>query len=190
MTNTLDPEFWLDEYGDALYRYVLLRIRDKETAEDLVQETLLAGIKSVANFSGDSSVKTWLIGILKHKTLDFLRKQQREFTTFSEQDLGADLIAHQFDTQGHWQNPPVLWSNPEQIQQNEQFRKVFSECLSRLPGQMAQIFILKEVDRISSHELCKLFNISTTNNLWVTLSRTRMKLRLCLESNWFQSQCK
>ena len=187
MTDALNPETWLDHYGDALYRYALLRVRDSAVAEDLVQETLLAGIKSVSNFSGKSTVQTWLTGILKHKIIDYLRKQQREPTILSEQDLGADLIDYQFDGQGHWQNAPAPWSNPEQAQHDEQFRQIFNECLDRLPEQMAQLFILREMDGLSSQNLCKLLDISTTNNLWVILSRTRMKLRLCLESRWFES---
>ncbi|MBL1293913.1 MAG: hypothetical protein COB61_008575, partial [Thiotrichales bacterium] len=70
----MDPSSWLDDYGDELYRYALARLRDKSAAEDVVQETLLAALKAQENFRGDSAVKTWLIGIMKFKIIDFYRK--------------------------------------------------------------------------------------------------------------------
>ena len=63
------PENWLNDYGDILYRYALVRVRSEATAEDLVQETLLAGLKAVDRFSGKSTARTWLVGILKHKNV-------------------------------------------------------------------------------------------------------------------------
>ncbi|MFP6904479.1 MAG: sigma factor, partial [Verrucomicrobiota bacterium] len=63
----LDPNRWLQEHGDIMFRYAISRVRDAAAAEDLVQETFLAGIKSKERFSGRSTERTWLIGILKHK---------------------------------------------------------------------------------------------------------------------------
>lgn len=74
MSNVND---WLNEHGDYLYRFALARLRDPHQAEDAVQETMLAAIKS-NNFEGDSSARTWLTGILKHKIIDLQRKQIRE----------------------------------------------------------------------------------------------------------------
>jgi len=70
MATMPDPATWLDQHGNALYAYALMRVRDASIAEDLVQDTLLAAIKSVDRFKGESSERTWLIGILKHKVLD------------------------------------------------------------------------------------------------------------------------
>lgn len=185
MIDSLNSELWLEKYGDALFRYALLRVRDISTAEDLVQETLLAGINSGNKFNHRSSVQTWLTGILKHKIIDYFRRQIREESTFSTTNLASDLIDHHFDGRGHWENAPQQWNTPQQDLQNEQFWQVFDDCLSRLPDPLADIFILREMEGLSSQDLCKVFNISTTNNLWVMLSRTRMKLRQCLETHWF-----
>ncbi len=73
-----EPATWLDRHGDALYAYALMRVRDASVAEDLVQDTLLAAIRSVDRFKGESSERTWLIGILKHKVLDHWRRAGRE----------------------------------------------------------------------------------------------------------------
>lgn len=72
-----DPENWLAEHGDYLFRYALCRCRDPHVAEDLVQETLLAALSACVRREGTSSVRTWLTGILNHKHIDFLRKRYR-----------------------------------------------------------------------------------------------------------------
>ncbi|NIR14014.1 MAG: hypothetical protein GWN86_08695, partial [Desulfobacterales bacterium] len=72
---TLDPEAWVDQYGDYLYRYAISRIHEPAVAEDLVQETLLAALQGKEGFKGRSSEKTWLTGILKYKIVDYIRKK-------------------------------------------------------------------------------------------------------------------
>ena len=72
-----DPERWVDEHGDCLYRYALVRVRVPEVAEDLVQETLLAALRSREKFGGRSSERSWLVGILKNKIVDYYRKLGR-----------------------------------------------------------------------------------------------------------------
>ena len=84
MNKTIDqdaapnPNDWLNEHGDYLYRFALTRLRDQHLAEDAVQETLLAAIKNSAGFTGKSVARTWLTGILKHKIIDIMRRAQRE----------------------------------------------------------------------------------------------------------------
>ena len=63
----LNPETWVDHYGDYLYCFAISRVRDPSVAEDLVQETFLAALNSIKSFASRSSPKTWLTGILKHK---------------------------------------------------------------------------------------------------------------------------
>jgi RNA polymerase sigma-70 factor (ECF subfamily) len=186
MTHTNNPNTWLDDHGDALFRYAMIRVRSEATAEDLVQETLLAAWQSFAQFSGQSTVKTWLIGILKHKIIDHFRKHRHE--TVSLDDFATDeaLLAHQFDEDGHWRINLINWGTPDQAMDNEQFWQVFYRCLARLPQNMADLLVLRTVDGLSSEACCKLLAMETTNQLCVALSRTRMKLRQCLELNWFE----
>src|SRR4051794_6980988 len=82
-----NPERWVDEHGDTLFRYALMRLRDPIKAEDLVQETFLAALKS--NFAGKSSEQSWLIGILKNKVIDHFRKAGRE-TSFTDLEFYKD----------------------------------------------------------------------------------------------------
>lgn len=185
---TAEPETWLKDYGDMLYRYALLRVRSQDTAEDLVQDTLLAGLQGFQNFTGQSTVQTWLVGILKHKIIDYFRKNRHETSSLSESDMGDDLLAYQFDEEGNWQVSLVEWSTPDQALDNEQFWRVFNDCLSRLPKKMADLFVLRTLENLSSEECCKVLELNSTNQLWVTLSRTRMKLRQCLDTRWFDKE--
>jgi RNA polymerase sigma-70 factor (ECF subfamily) len=177
---------WLEEHWDALYRYALIRVRDETLAEDLVQETLLAAFKNNEQFENRSSPKTWLVGILKHKIIDAIRKSSREFPLMSESDaLSEALIRDSFDERQHWQVNLENWSDPDKSLEQQQFWIVLNECIDRLPPQMAQIFMLRELDGLDSNEICKIAGLSSTNNLWVTLSRIRMRMRECLASRWF-----
>jgi len=179
-----DPSTWVAQHGDALFRYALMKMRDESQAEDMVQETFLAALKARENFSGNSSEKTWLIGILKHKIIDHFRKHKREQSSDDIESL-SEQLDQQFDHTGHWSIPMRTWQEPEQAHEDKEFWKVFSACIAHLPEHLADLFILREVKGLSSEEICKLLDISTTNNMWVMLSRARMRLRGCLDARWF-----
>lgn len=182
-----DPERWLQEYGDALFRYALRRLHDAAHAEDVVQETFLAALQARANYSGRASEKTWLTGILKHKIVDFIRKQVREPTVGDISALadtatesGVDEL---FDDRGHWIHPPGDWGNPDKALHNQQFLAAFEACLEHLKPAHAQVFTLKELGGQSVEEICNELGITTTN-CGVMLYRARMGLRRCLEVRW------
>lgn len=187
MTHELsEPEQWLLLHGDVLYRYGLARVRNCEVAEDLVQETLLAALKAKENFAGKSSEQTWLIGILKHKMIDYFRKASREKTQeFDEGVTGVENDDY-FNQQGHWQVDLSSWSQPDKSMEQEQFVTTLQACIERLPSRMAQLFMLREFEDMKSEEICELMSISSLNNFWVMLSRTRVQLRHCLDINWFK----
>ena len=81
-TAASDPSRWVDDHGDVLYRYALERVRKPDIAQDLVQETFLAAVRTIDRFRGGSTVRSWLCGILKHKICDYYRKRGRE-TSFT-----------------------------------------------------------------------------------------------------------
>lgn len=179
-----DPALWVDEYGDYLYRYALQRTRSTQLAEDMVQETFLAALKSIDKFSGKSSVKTWLIGILKHKIIDHIRKNSR-LQNVSEITGDDQTVDDFFDKSGHWKKMPSRWNaNPSELLEQDEFWQVFEDCVGRLSNQQAEAFTLREIEDIKTDEICKVLNITPTN-LWVSLHRARVRLRKCLEENWF-----
>lgn len=184
----MDPEFGkeLERQRGYLMRVARLQLRDAALAEDVVQDALAAAIAASGGFSGKSSVKTWLTGILKHKIVDAIRRKQREPIAASSLDEEADLEDFDglFRRSGAWDAPPADWGDPEHSLRQQQFFEVMQVCLDRLPPNTARVFVMREVLELSSEEICKELTI-TANNLWVILYRARMSLRECLEASWF-----
>lgn len=180
----VDPSRWLDEHGDALFAFAMLRINNRATAEDLVQETLIAGMQ--ANFKGQSSERTWLIGILKNKIVDFIRKHHREVTA----DFGPDMpeFDQAFDETGHWRAQLGAWAEPARDAENDALKVALAECIAALPDRMRTLFVLREVDGLDTEWLVKELDLSSKNNLWVILSRARERLRSCLQASWFDGR--
>lgn len=176
---------WLNEHGDYLYRFALARLRDAHLAEDVVQETFLAAIKS-PSFAEQSAPRTWLTGILKHKIIDVMRKGQREVVAsdlMSEEDANMDEF---FDSKGHWAEPPQAWDVPTDALEQKQFLGILQVCMDKLPKKLANLFLLRDVHETDNEEICKELEITATN-AWVMLYRARMSLRKCLEINWLTS---
>jgi RNA polymerase sigma-70 factor (ECF subfamily) len=181
------PEKWVDLYGDALYGYALSRLQDPSVAEDLVQETFLAALGALKNFKGHSSIKTWLTGILKHKIMDHLRRKYREAPREYAEPDGQNRDGF-FDEHGAWKRKPTKWAaDPHRLVQQQQFMETLFKCLAGLSEQAARAFVFREMEGMSTEELCKVLEISATNS-WVILHRARMKLRHCLEVNWFATE--
>jgi len=177
----------LDAHRGYLLRVARLQLRDDALAEDVVQETLLAAL-SGSTFSGKSSLKTWLTGILKHKIIDAIRRKQREpllASTFDDECDIEDLDGLFKAPFGAWDSPPAEWGDPERALNRSQFFDIMDFCLEKLPPNTARVFMMREVMGLESDEICKELAI-TANNLWVILYRARMSLRECLEQNWFK----
>lgn len=188
-----DPGIWVDQHGDYLFKYASFRLRDSAAAEDVVQETFLAALKAYEKFEGRGSERTWLVGILKHKITDHVRRGSREVPIGEGQDDGPEH-AEFFNRTDGWDNhwnlnfAPTEWNaSPVQLVEQEEFFKVFNNCLSPLPKRTASAFTFREVDGLSSEEICQMLGI-TANNLWVMLHRARLHLRNCLEKNWFRKR--
>ena len=184
-----DPERWVELYGDYLFRFALVRLRDAARAEDAVQETFLAALKGGRNFAGRSAEKSWLVGILKNKIADYYRKASRE-TSFTDMEFYSDEEGEGFvpdgPFKGGWLHDrgPQEWSLPGAGLDSELFWQTFRDCSGKLPKNVGTVFTLREVDGVESREICAMLNISESN-LWVMLHRARMALRRCLETNWF-----
>ncbi|MDD2737976.1 RNA polymerase subunit sigma [Methylomonas lenta] len=187
-------ETLLAEHRPVLFRYALLQLRDNELADDAVQETLLAAWQSAANFAGKAGLRTWLIGILKHKIADHWRRSNREVVTtdfdqIDNQDGEADEEAF-FMNNGHWNAGPTTWNDPEAALKQQEFWTIYETCQNNLPPKMAKVFMLRELVGLEAEEVCRETGLSEAN-YWVTMHRARLRLRECLEIRWFnQSKAK
>src|SRR3982751_6455040 len=132
----------LERHRSYLLRVAHLQLRDRDSAEDVVQETLLAAL-SGSGFSGKSSLRTWLTGILKHKIVDAIRRKQREavpVTAFASpgNELELEDIEGLFREDGTWEAPPAAWGDPEQALQRREFLDIMDFCLEKLPPATAR----------------------------------------------------
>ena len=183
--SAIAPSLWVERHGDYLFRYAMSRLRNRDVAEDLVQETFLAALHGGEAFAGRSTERTWFIGILRHKVMDHLQRtcRQRPASELSPPDDDGEI----FDQRGRWRERLTEWSeNPGASMERSEFWETFQGCLSQLPHGMAVAFSFREMDRMGSDQICELLGI-TSGNLRVLLYRARMHLRRCLETHWFHT---
>lgn len=172
------------EQRTYLMRFARLQLRNDAWAEDCVSETLLAALAKPQAFGNRSQLKTWLVGILKHKVLDTLRSRAREATLADDEgDGSAELDALAFKADGHFASAPADWGNPEQELGARQFMQMLETCVEKLPASMGRIFLMREWLELSADEICKEMSVTSTN-LFVQLHRARLRLRECVELNW------
>lgn len=171
-----------------LLRVAMVQLRDRDLAEDVVQETLMAAYGGLERFARRSTVKTWLTGILKNKVLDALRRGRREPVKAGELQAELDLgdIDEFFDHSEArvWELSPEYWRDPAASWEEKAFFDMVDFCLRRLPSSTARVFTMRELFEMEAHEICRELSI-TESNLRVLMYRARMALRQCLESNWF-----
>ena len=126
-----DPETWLEEHGDYLYAYAMQRLRDPDRAEELVQETLLTGLRQRETFAGRSSLRTWLCGILRFKILQHLGRMSVHESTADDSAL-QEAVERQYNRRGIWQTGPKQWSNDSKHAPSDQeFYQTFQRCLDK-----------------------------------------------------------
>ncbi|MCG8618816.1 MAG: sigma-70 family RNA polymerase sigma factor [Desulfobacterales bacterium] len=182
--HTLTPaRSWVAAHGDYLYTMALVRVRDETIAQDLVQETFMAALRSRDNFKGKSTEKTWLTGILKHKILDWLRKKYRE-SAMVELPADQENPEDWFDRKGQWKDGPTPWPDtPEDLLEQKSFLDMVKECLKSLPKKQSRVLSLRTLDNAPTEEICKVLGITPTN-CWVILHRARSLMRKCIQTRW------
>jgi len=188
----LEPQHWVERYGDYLFNFALLRVNDREKAEDLVQETFLAGLKGKDRFMGKSSERTWLTSILKRKVIDVYRKQysskESSLDAYERDVSDGDFYRSEDPFRGHWldgKGPNSYSLLPEGEMEQQELARFIQLCIEGLPPQLASAFIMKMIDEEDSDTICKELGI-TPSNLWVMMHRARLRMRECLESKWLK----
>lgn len=188
MTIVPEPSFeeQLVAQRDYLLRFARLQLRNDTWAQDAVSETVLAALAKPQSFGNRSQLKTWLVGILKHKVIDALRLHSREISGLGtgDEDDTDPLEYLGFKADGHFAQMPAEWGNPVQQIRNRQFLEIMDACINKLPVTQGRLFLMREWLELSSEEVCKELNLTSTN-LYVQLHRARLRLRECLELNWF-----
>jgi len=182
----------LNNHRLILLRYALLQLHDEAVAEDAVQETLLAALETGDSFRNESAVRTWLIGILKHKIADHYRATERHYSMESsndDEDPNEALEQLIFNGKGRWIGAPSAWNNPDHALEQDEFWAVFEWCQKNLSEQHGRAFMLREIVGLETEEICEDMNISHSA-CRVYLHRARLGLRECLEQRWFNTKRK
>ena len=182
-TTVLDPSKWVDEYGDYLYQYAYSRLRDTNAAEEVVQETFLAGVRYAEQYSGRGAERAWLLGILKRKIIDYVRARQKHSSSAGYEDE-TDLTAQFFDATGNWKPGVMGWSPaPNQKVEMDELWSIVQDCLQSLPKGQADVFVLSVMEEMDSADICNELEISSAN-FWVRMHRARLGLAACVGSKW------
>ncbi|MGA4421838.1 sigma-70 family RNA polymerase sigma factor [Ralstonia nicotianae] len=185
---TIAPE-QLDALRPHLLRFAQLQLRDPALAEDVVADTVLAVLEHPERFAGNASLKTYVIGILKHKIIDAIRSGRREVRVSllaggasDETDQRTDEAVFDalFAADGHYLTPPSDWGNPDAALSRREFFDILQMCVDR-------VFMMREWLELETDEICQELEITATN-AWALLYRARMRLRACLDLHWFGNQ--
>lgn len=184
---------FLQELRRQMLKFAILQVRNEAIAEDAVQDAMLSAYQHIERFNRQAALKTWVFAILKNKLIDILRKEKR-YTSANILEEGASrndeaLLDDLFTEQGHWQKDqrPQKWNEPDQSMENTHFWKVFDTCLDALPAKYSRLFMMREFLELDTNEICDNEEVSVSN-LNTTLFRARLRLRECLEDNWFQEE--
>ena len=179
----------MEGFRRDMLRFALLQLRDRASAEDAVQEAMLAALESADRFAQRARLKTWVFSILRNKIVDAIRRRAREPSCEArENEVDDDDFTPLYTADGHWQREmrPATWGNPEKAFENRSFWAVLDACLNDLPPATARVFMMREMLGLETGEICRELSM-TANHCWVVLHRARMSLRLCLDQRWFAS---
>ena len=192
-TDIFHDVVFMEDLRSQMIKFAQLQVRDSQLAEDAVQEAMISAYKNIDRFGRKSAFKTWVFSILKNKVIDLLRKEKRHTAASQLEDgstlNGDELLDTLFKENGHWNKHerPQKWDQPEHKVENEHFWRVFDACLNGLPDKYARLFMMREFLEMDTTEICHNEEL-TVSNLNVTLYRARLRLRECLEDNWYQKE--
>jgi len=178
-------------YRPTLYRLAILQLQDRAAAEDATQDAIIAALEGQHRFENRSSLKTWLVSILRYKIIDVMRTQKRTQPVADTAALADELDLSDFDglfdTTGCWASPQKTWQDPEAHVEQVEFFQVLEACLEVLPSNASRVFMMREWLELTSQEVCEETGV-TAGNVRVLLYRARMQLRVCLGKKWVQEK--
>ena len=178
----------LEALRPTLLAIARMQLRNETWAEDVVSETFVAALEGSRKFAGQSQLKTWVVGILKHKIIDQFRRAKREVSSDAQLEAAqVETFDELFAADGHRLNTPLDWGDPEASLNRTQFFDVLQMCIDKLPTSLARVFMMREWLELGTDEICKELSITSTN-LWVLLHRARLRLRDCLQQGWFSGR--
>jgi RNA polymerase sigma-70 factor (ECF subfamily) len=176
----------VDRYQASLVRLARMYVRDRSTAEEVVQETWLAVLNGIDRFEGRSSLKTWLFRILVNRAKTRGQREARSvpFSSIGPDEPSVDPDRFQGETEPHpggWREPPQRWDgDPEERLLAGESRALILDTIEQLPPNQRAVITLRDIEGLSSEEARNVVDVSETNQR-VLLHRARSKVRRALE---------
>jgi RNA polymerase sigma-70 factor (ECF subfamily) len=176
----------------SMVRLAQLFVRDRATAEEVVQEAWVGVLQGLDGFEGRSALRTWIFRIVANKARTRGRREARTvpFSAFAADDgddEGSATDADRFwglgsSTVGHWQAPPEPWVDAEGRVLAAETREVVDAAIAALPERQRAVITLRDVEGWEAEEVCNALDITATNQR-VLLHRARMAVRHALEEH-------
>ncbi len=181
----------VDRYYGSLLRLAMAYVPSRAVAEEVVQETWVGVLEGLSRFEGRSSLKTWIFRILTNRAKTRGQRERR----YEPMGLGGDsgdnpdgppVDPDRFLKSGyfvdHWVSQPNAWEDetPERILLSKETRAQIEKAIEALPPTQRQVITLRDIEEVSSQEVCNILDITETNQR-VLLHRARSKIRRTLE---------
>ena len=176
---------WLDKYGDDMYSWAYYKTSSKETAEDLVQDSLVAAYKSFEKYKPGTNPKTWLYTILNNKIIDYYRSSNTRKSINESSLIGNSLEGDMYDSNGVFSKvQDSLWGNTEKhLLDNSEFNEILNNCINALPTNWRNVILGKYFHHKKGSKISKDLGI-TSSNMWQMAHRAKLQLKSCLDQNW------
>ncbi|HEY1834787.1 MAG TPA: sigma-70 family RNA polymerase sigma factor [Solirubrobacteraceae bacterium] len=169
----------VEHHQATMKRLARTFVRSPELAEEVVQDTWLGALRGIEQFAGRSSLRTWLLTILVNRARSSGVREQRSVAIG---DAGPAVDAGRFDAGGAWMSPPRHWveESEERLLAESLAPRIWA-AVEELPDRQREVLVLRDVDGLTSDEVCTVLDISEGNQR-VLLHRGRSGLRSALEA--------
>lgn len=174
----------VDRYHASMVRVACTFVPSRAVAEEVAQDTWLGVLRGLGRFEGRSSLKTWIFRILVNRARTTGAREPRSVRLDTgDGDRDAAAGPDGFSPQGTWREPPVVWSDEieDRLAAPETAARI-REVVDELPESQRQVVTLRDVEGLSSSEVCDLLGISEGNQR-VLLHRARTRVRSALEGD-------
>jgi len=169
----------VNRYHASMLRVASTFVPSRAVAEEVVQDTWLGVIRGLPRFEGRSSLKTWIFRILVNRARTTGVREPRTV----ELDTGDGLDRGRFTVDGSWREPPIVWTDDieDRLAAPEMAAKI-QDLVAQLPESQRQVVTLRDIEGLSSREVCDLLGLSEGNQR-VLLHRGRTRVRAMLEDD-------
>jgi RNA polymerase sigma-70 factor (ECF subfamily) len=166
-------------HHDSMLRLASSYVPTRAAAEEVVQDTWLGVVKGIDRFEGRSSLRTWLLRILVNRART-TGTRERRLVPIGDVEPAVD--PSRFGPDGRWATPPAPWA--EEVEDRldaAELAGTLRSAFSLLPPRQREVVALRDVDGLTSREVCEVLDISEGHQR-VLLHRGRSRLRQALES--------